>query len=94
MKIEFAGDTFILKHFAQYEHIRKSTDFNCACGYSCYRMNRFNMIGYASTNQGYMAVFECEECKELYRHHVGSNSRYSLDGFKQDAGLCLHLCGG
>ena len=91
MKIEFIDNIFELDLYPQYEDIRQSKDMKCLCTYSDYTINRFNMIGYADTTHGYMAVFECKKCGEIYRHHIGSNSRNTIEGFKKDAGLALYL---
>lgn len=91
MVINFGDEVFILKNFPQYDDIRQTKDFLCKCGYSDYHIDRFKMIGYCETQQGFMAVFECEKCGEKYRHHIGSTSRYSKKGFKDDAGLALFL---
>ena len=91
MIINFGDKTFELQNFPQYESIRQTKDFLCECSYSDYHLDRFNMIGYCGTPQGFMAVFECPKCFEKYKHHIGSNSRYSEKGFKQDAGLALFL---
>jgi len=91
MIINFGDEVFTLKNFPQYEDIRQTKDMLCQCTYSDFHLNRFNMIGYCNTNHGYMAVFECPVCGEKYRHHIGTTSRNSEKGFKDDAGLALFL---
>ena len=66
MIINFGDNFFTLKNFPQYEEIRQTKDMLCQCTYSDFHLNRFNMIGYCETQQGFMAVFECEKCGEKY----------------------------
>jgi hypothetical protein len=91
MKIKFGDEIFILKNYPQYEDIRQTKDMFCQCSYSNYNHENFNMIGYCETQQGFMAVFECEKCGEKYRHHIGTTSRNTIKGFIDDAGLALFL---
>lgn len=91
MKINFGDEIFDLKSFPQYDDIRQSKDMYCKCLESNFNHDKFNMIGYAETLQGFMAVFECEKCYEKYRHHIGTTSRNTIKGFMDDAGLALFL---
>ena len=91
MIIEFLEYKFNVPLIPQYEDIRQTKNMLCQCGYSDYHINKFNLIGYCDTQQGFMAVFECEKCGEKYRHHINTIGRYNLKEFKDDLGLALYL---
>jgi len=91
MIIEYHNNKINIKNYPQYEAIPYHRSFRCNCGYSRYEDRKtFNVIGYTCTHEGYMAVFECEKCCEVYRHHI-TRERNNLDEFKNHLAMILNL---
>lgn len=92
MKVEFLDKIFNLREYSQYKDIpyNKSTACN-NCGHGNFlSRNTCDLVGYCNTEFGYMGVFECLKCGELYRHHI-TYTRYDLEDFKEQAGIFLNF---
>jgi len=89
MKIEYHTHTWHLKNFAQHGSISYQRGLRCNCGYARYDDNMtFDIVGYANTDYGYMAIFECKKCFEKYKHHMSRNKR-SEEEFKDNVANML-----
>lgn len=75
-----------IKEFAQFAQLHHAKDFMCECEFCEYRGIRVksgaNLIGYTFTNEGYMGVFQCPKCFDIYRHHIRSINRNNIEDFK------------
>lgn len=81
-----------LPSVAQYQHIPYAKHLGCECGYASYgRRHSYDIVGYADTKHGYMAVFQCPKCNESYRHHISTTGRYNLQKFIEDLKLQFYL---
>lgn len=92
MKIDFLGRQFYLREYPQHKDIPYNKSCACDnCGYAnFFKRKTYDIVGYCSTSIGYMAIFECLQCGEKYKHHV-SPDKYDLDDFKESIGMTLKL---
>ena len=82
MIYKFENKSFDINEISQLDDIPYQKSLSCGCDYADYiNTNSYNVIGYASTDYGYMAVFECPKCHQQYRHHINSTGRYDFDEF-------------
>lgn len=75
-----------LKKYEQYIDIPYVKDFHCPCGesgfYDLYRnVRKPDIAGWCDTFHGYMIVFECPVCHQLFRTHA-SIDRHDFEAFK------------
>lgn len=91
MKIDFLNKVYNLREFPSYTAIPHNKSSACdECGYANFlRPTTYDIVGFCSTPVGYMGVFECLKCGELYRHHI-SPDKFDLDNFKEMAGMILN----
>jgi len=65
----------ILQKIAQWESIPYAADLMCQdCGMSGFGesgIHKPNLVGWADTNYGFQAVFECTDCGNKFRFHGG-----------------------
>lgn len=92
-----------LREFTQYEAIEYTRDFICPeCGGSgdgfhhvpgegYISLPEAKLIGWCSTPNGYMMVFECPKCFKKFRYHNTTTGRNRFDSFKEDMWLVWHL---
>lgn len=48
-------------------------------------------VGWCDTQNGFMAIFECQHCFAKFRCHINSTGRYSEESFYQDFELMYFL---
>lgn len=90
--VKFADKEYTINEFLNPEEIRYSKSLSCECGYAdAIRRDSYNILGYTSTQNGYMGVFECRKCFEKFRHHISTHERYDLEAFKKNLGLKIIL---
>ena len=75
-----------LKKYEQYQDIPYIQDYHCPCGESGFFdlfkvIQKPNIVGWCDTHIGYMIVFECPVCKQLFRTHA-SLDRFDFESFK------------
>lgn len=91
MKVDFLGDVYYLKEIPQCQDIPYHKSQSCSCGYSNFLNRRtYDINGFCSTANGFMAVFECLRCGEVYRHHL-SPDKFDLNDFKEQLGMYFRL---
>lgn len=92
MLINFGTHIFNVPQISQYESIRWAKDQECICGKSGFKNeNKQIIMGFCETAHGFMPVFQCAECFELYRYHISTTGRYNISEFKDDLGLFIFL---
>jgi len=91
LKINFLNKDYYLRQFSQYTDIPYNKSCACDnCGHADFmKITSFDLIGFCDTKNGYMGVFECPNCGEVYRHHI-SNNRFDIDEFKETAAIIFN----
>ena len=94
LKFEFLDDIYYLREYTQYHQIHHNKSCECDnCGYANFmKHDTFDIIGFCNTTIGYMCIFQCPKCGEVYRHHI-TPDRYDFDEFKERLGILMSLKG-
>lgn len=76
----------ILKKFVQWESIEYAPDFECPechnSGVGSERPEKANLIGWAETDRGIMAILECPKCFTKFRIHAATCDKFDKDEFE------------
>jgi hypothetical protein len=94
MKVyDILDNEYYIKQMAQCQNIPYKNSQRCDCGHSNFFNRRsYDIIGYCDTQNGFMAVFECLKCGEVYKHHLTFGSeKFDLDAFKEQLGVYFNL---
>lgn len=74
-----------LKEYYQYEDIPYSGTMECpqcyGSGIGSWR-DSAKLVGWCSTERGYMMVFECPHCFQKFRYHGCMDERWDWERFK------------
>ena len=86
----------VLRKFTQWESIVWAPDFECPechkSGVGDYLTEKANLIGWAETDNGIMAILECPHCFSKFRIHAATNDKFDIDEF--EVALRCWLMGG
>lgn len=76
----------IKEEYLNPSEIRYAKEMSCCSIHT----NRDSYMGYTHTQNGYMMVFKCNNCKELYRYHNCTTERTNFEKFKNEIALVLY----
>jgi hypothetical protein len=90
MEVDFYGEIFEIEEFLQPSEARYGKEHGCYKNCSnIFDVKTFKVVGYTSTENGYMGVFKCNACGEIWRCHINTHDRYDEEKIKEM--LCIIL---